>query len=69
MKTALDMDKHYTNPTDDYQRNIRDAARKVIYADRWFWQYVTQYSSGSTVWRHGDESMIVKAESVPGSVK
>lgn len=29
--TALAMDKRYTTPTNDYERNIRDAARKVIY--------------------------------------
>jgi hypothetical protein len=69
MKTALDMDKTYTEPTNDYERNIRDAARKVIYMDKWNWHYVTQYASGATIWRLGDKSILIKAEPVPGSVK
>lgn len=61
MKTALDMDRKYAEPTDPYELNIRNAARKMIYADRWYWTYVTQYASGSTVWRSGEDSVIVKA--------
>lgn len=59
--TALDMDRKYADPTNPYELNIRNAARKMIYADKWYWQYVTQYPSGSTVWRHEDKSIIVKA--------
>lgn len=61
MKTALDMDKQYAQPTNPYELNIRNAARKMIYADRWHWAYVTQYVSGTTVWRSGEDTVMVKA--------
>lgn len=66
--TALEAAKRFENPTDDYQRNLRDSARKMIYRDRWFWTYQTQYMSGATLWRNGDKSVLVPAEAEPGSV-
>lgn len=63
-KTATNLASAYFDQTDWYHANISQAARDMIDEGKGSWKYITQYSSGSSVWNNPitDESSIWKRD-------
>lgn len=51
-------------PMNRYERNIISAARYMVATNKGWYTYVTQHSSGSTIWRFQNDTILVEGNPI-----